>query len=806
MRSAAAALRVGVRSVTRRPTRSIPIVLVLTVPVMLVAIVGNFAGAAGVSSEDQREAMFGDTDLMLMGSHWTRTTKEWFPPGTTHLNSEMGSLAVAANGRVAENTFAERVDLSSALMGPRLRVVDGTPPRGDAEAAVTDQLAKRLNISLGDKLGVGDGGPTTRVTAIVEVPSELDREEIVLSPDHRADAGSDFVFVSLPEDLDEVQRDAVVERVRAEGRSFSARWEVSLPSSSASLPSPFLPILFGAFTLLMIQGLGMLGARQLRASGVLEGVGASHSFVALVGLGAGMIMAGVAVVIGFIVAMPATAWLTPAVEEQLGHRLTNSPPRLVLGVTVCGVVALAVIVAAVLSSRSLHRGMKADSSRRDVPLSAAREIAATALALVVAVFAFATDGGFTLAWVAGLIVLIVTTPILAAAVLRRLRQVRMPGSTARFAARQLAGVAMRCGRAALLAALPVAIGILALGAADSGAAYTRATYVPEQREDWALVSKRDDTGSMDPRVATSIRERFPGASIADLAVANTRGLPAFEFQVSVRCTTPEERACEAGIGGSATAYVGDDSLLRAIGVPNARRPLDKLGVIVLSPEGSGRTDVTLEVFGKDSVNTTSLTAAVVRLEALDSGEVPRVVVSPRVADEIGAVAQPTGTTLVADPALGRADARDELAAAVARFPAYAVRFEVGPNVSSGLRTAVPAIIAGLAFCLGVIATRALVAEWRKVFLVLDALDGGRNAARVLAVGAGLAIGGIATLFAIPLARIGGLALISASRPEWPREFSALGVLAAAGGFALSISTALFWPPPVVHTSSELRTA
>ncbi|MEV8436057.1 FtsX-like permease family protein [Actinosynnema sp. NPDC051121] len=103
------------------------------------------------------------------------------PPGTRLVPDQGADLTVRTTAGLG-SMDARLLDYADPLAGGILRQVSGRAPSSDDEVALTARASGRIGAGIGDQVRSGDDRGTFRVVGIVEDPTRLDAETIVLRP------------------------------------------------------------------------------------------------------------------------------------------------------------------------------------------------------------------------------------------------------------------------------------------------------------------------------------------------------------------------------------------------------------------------------------------------------------------------------------------------------------------------------------------------------------------------------------------------------------------------------------------------
>ena len=173
-----ALLRLARRDARRHPRRAALVVLLVALPVAGLVAAGTLALTVRPSGAERATAELGAADLAAYPVDLTGD--ELAPPAGLPAGSRVepiwrGELPVGG-----APVPAIGVDLTGLGAG-MFEVTEGTAPApGSGQLALTEPLARRLGVGVGDQVQTGSG--TARVAGIVRDPLRLDRQAVVVDP------------------------------------------------------------------------------------------------------------------------------------------------------------------------------------------------------------------------------------------------------------------------------------------------------------------------------------------------------------------------------------------------------------------------------------------------------------------------------------------------------------------------------------------------------------------------------------------------------------------------------------------------
>lgn len=370
-----AILRWGVRMVRRGWRQQI---LVLTLLTVAVAAAIGFASAAYNLAPASGNAEFGT------GNHFFRfegpdsdrrsadiaAAREWF--GTIDV---IGHRQVAVPGRFEPLDYRTQ-NPRGPYGAPLLALREGRYPTTAGEVAATDGIADDLILPVGATTGLG--GTIRTVVGIVENPSDLHDEFVLVSPSDDTGWTSATVLV-----------DADTERVMSFRPPGGGNRQIGVRGTSSEgvfaaasvLGVAIVALLF--IGLLAAAGFVVLAQRRQRQLGVLAAVGATERHLRLAVVANGAVVGAVAAVLGAVVGVAGWIAAEPRIEAAAGYRLERLDIPLWVVVAGMALAVAAATGAAWWPARVAARTSVVQAlSGRPPPLRAARR-SVTASALLV---------------------------------------------------------------------------------------------------------------------------------------------------------------------------------------------------------------------------------------------------------------------------------------------------------------------------------------------------------------------------------------------------------------------------------------
>ena len=565
------ALRIARRDALRARWRSVVVVLMVALPVAVVVGVDTLArtadvgpverlprtlGAADAVVRDQRTsgpvvqdpygdsaASYGEDDPPATGDRSVEAAIRAALPGARLVPLPEGPVVLrTASGRL--EVQAEEVPLTDPLTAGLVELVGGRAPATAGEIAVTERAA-RLGLAPGASARVEDGRELT-VVGTVRYPDELQGLRAVAAPGTLPLPDAARWLVDTAEPVTWAQ----VRALNAAGLLAVSRAVVLDPPPPADVPvgvqtSGPLPALIAvaglavAMALLEVVLLAgpafAVGARrQRRALALLAATGAEPRHLRRVVLAGGLVLGGVAALLGATLGIGGAYALRPVVQRLSDAALLGPfqvapvDVALIAGAGVASAV-LAALLPAVTAARAdvvaVLAGRRGDlRTPRAVPLGG---LALLAIGVAGSVVGARRSGGeFLIAFasigtVLGAVLLCPSLLGLAGRAAGRLPL------TARFAVRDAARTRGRTAPAVAAVAATVA-GVVALGTgASSDTAEQRAEYVPRAPEGIAVLQSGSGGTTDWPALQDVVQRELPGATVTPvLGVPVTRVLGA----------------------------------------------------------------------------------------------------------------------------------------------------------------------------------------------------------------------------------------------------------------------------------------
>jgi len=453
-------------------------VLVLSLLTVAVAAAIGFATAAYNAAPAPGNAEFGTAN------HWLRfqaddpdalqadvaAAEEWF--GTIDV---IDHSDVPVPGRFEPVDYRTQ-DPEGAYSAPMLALRAGRYPTAAGEAAVTDAVADDFGLDVGASVALD--GPTRTVVGVVENPSDLSDEFVLLPPG--LDAAQDTVTVLV---------DASSERVDGFRPAGGGDREISERASANEGVLAAVGVLGVAtvalvlVALLAAAGFVVVAQRRLRQLGMLAAIGATERHLRLAMVANGLAVGFVAAVAGATLALLGWIAMEPRLETALGYRIDrfNVPWWLIIAGTLLAL--LTATGAAWWPARAAARTsiVGALSGRPARPRPVHRSAALAGALIVAGVVCLAVAGdvtGESVHWTnvvligAGTLATVIGVLLVSPLAIRALAACAAPlPVSGRLALRDLARFQARSGSAlaaiSLVLGIPVAIVVTASAAEDT---------------------------------------------------------------------------------------------------------------------------------------------------------------------------------------------------------------------------------------------------------------------------------------------------------------------------------------------------
>lgn len=787
-------LRLGMRSVRRSRWRSALVALLIALPVA--AMAGSTAILDTITPTPERIATetMGRADLLVQPLGEDATVdrlRALLPDGSIVEPLTITDDATIIGG--AELPLrVHHVDLRGLGAG-LLTIVDGRPPIGDSEIAVSPSLARMAEIGVGRTLILETAG-AKEVVGLVENPANL-RDLLVLAAPGPGEPVANYL-VGLPTGV-----------TAEEGtRGFEDDDSTDRPFFAFSRAMAAYPLENRATAVFVLGGLALIEAaliasaafavslrRRQRELGLLGAAGGEPRHLAASVLTEGLLLGLIGSVVGVICGLALAAGVGPWLDQLTGRRnppvvLTVQWPLIAAGIGIVAALVAAALPARTASRVTIHEAL---SGRRPLPVPARRALW-LGIAMVVGAFALTllgasfrendTEGTVSLLMLlCGAVLGVLGFGACSPWILERLERpaARLPLAP-RLALRDTARFRSRNGPilTAVLASFAATVALATI--LTSQEAQILARYPTMLRQDQLLIvgANSDLAG---PEAAGELD------AIAAVALTQATGPPGTFIFIEV--SNPEA----GGFGGVA---VGDEQLLTALGGESAIDAFNAGAVVLFAADGldpgRARLHVEDETSGSGRGDGQPIDSIAVPTD-VPYGSVPTAVLSTAAARTLGLEAAPEGRFLIRlDHDVTDAD----LALAGSKAAAYADTFVQIERVTQrpGEEFRLLLVLASLAMALSVTGVAVALGEAesrrdQQMLLALGAEPAVRR--RITAARAGV-LAGLAGILAVPagLLPVWGLLLIRGAAlvlplPEVIASLAALPIAAVVGAAILS---------------------
>ena len=445
----------------RREWRQQLLVVTLLI-VAVAAAIGSITVASNAVPADDSD--FGSANHLL---NFDGSDPRKLEAGLDAARRSFGTIEVIGHRSVRVPGGVETVDYRSQVPGgpyggELLALLRGSYPVGSRQVAVTDGVAKSLQLEIGSILAL-DGHRRT-VVGIVENPNKLSDEFALVSS---SSASPDGVTVLV--DGTAAERDSFYRALDDQDQSRSAFAGSMELGSDVSAAGETLAMFSVATVFLLLAslvaaaGFAVVAQRRLRQLGMLAAIGATQKHVRLVLVANGALVGTIAAVLGTIAGLALWFALAPTLESAVDHRIDRlSLPS--------GLIAMAVLLALVGATaaawwpgRAVARlpVTLALSGRPPAPRPARHSAIAAAALIAIGISSLAlSERDRTAFIITGLVAVILGTLLLGPLAIRIFARMAGPAPVAaRLALRDLARYQARSGAA--LAAITLALGIAA---------------------------------------------------------------------------------------------------------------------------------------------------------------------------------------------------------------------------------------------------------------------------------------------------------------------------------------------------------
>jgi putative ABC transport system permease protein len=241
--------------------------------------------------------------------------------GVAAARRSFGTVDVIGHHSAAVPGSVEKVDYraqdpAGAYGGELLALRRGSYPPIPAQVAVTDGVARLLQLDIGSTLALD--GHRRKVVGIVENPRKLSDEFALLAP---ASAGADYLQVLVhggDASVDSFfgrgdERPPAFQGLRMEGNDH--------PEAPALAMFSITTVFLLLASLVAAAGFAVVAQRRLRQLGMFAAIGATVKQLRLVLVANGAIVGTMAAAVGTIVGLAAWVIFAPTLESAIDHRV-----------------------------------------------------------------------------------------------------------------------------------------------------------------------------------------------------------------------------------------------------------------------------------------------------------------------------------------------------------------------------------------------------------------------------------------------------------------------------------------------------
>ncbi len=691
--TATAIARIGWRTIRRSRGRSALIVLLALLPVAAMAGAITLVATVSPTAEETATHRMGVAEYEVQqdlapvpigqpgaqvgqpgAQDRTDSLRAALPPGSQIEPWGYDLVSLRLPGRILD-IDAKSMDLNGLAHG-MLTITDGRQPQNQHEVAISRSVGALGVVGVGDSIELVNWG-TVAVVGLVEDSFDLRGRLVLLDSSVAREAAAGLRPSASPDWLVSLPAGAEMQNTTnacaAAGCDFIAYGRYEFPASSDDASTAILVLggLALVESVLVAAAAFAVGVRRRqRELGLMSATGAERRHLAGTVLSEGLLLGGVAALLGMGLGVLAVVGLSPWLDELTNRRVgpvSISPVFLVLA----GAIGLlACLLAAAIPARSAARllVLLALSGRRP-PLGAARRLLDLGVLMVVAGSVLTSTGAaIRLSDIDGSQATLSILLLLGGAILgvlgfgtcspwliERLERfgLRLPVA-ARIALRDTARARSRSAPIvmAILAAFAATVAVSAYFASSD--AQTAAGWQPWLRAD-QLVIEGDGAATVGPQVTDALGA-MAGAPIPLLVGSGERDLFA---QVEDRTAPADEQKV------AYTVTVGDAQLLAALGAESGLPTLDNGGVVLVLPQQQLAVDnaivtrdpptvrqatlVVRDASSGDELQAVAAPSFTVATHLEAAGEMPDAVISASTAEALGLQPGAISTYLVRLP-------------------------------------------------------------------------------------------------------------------------------------------------------------
>ncbi|MBK5224734.1 MAG: FtsX-like permease family protein [Acidimicrobiia bacterium] len=634
MSAANVAIRLARREVTRRPFRSLVVMLLVLVPVVILTGLAVMVRTNDRTPDERFTAVWGQADVVVWGDQQIDADTVDVQPDTAALQPlfDVGGRALTMRDTSARlrttDGLREYAHISDAPVGDPMLAglidgLEGRLPTAPDEVLISPPLAEKFELGLGDTLELERPSEhTATVVGLARWRDQLKRPFMLVANLDSADSmaatfGADVpregwettTLIDLPPGA---ERTPGVAQLLAAGEvqnRFVPMWHEVGGDAQLTIVWSWVggAVAFVIVGVVIAAAFAVTARRQLRLIGQLMGNGASERTLratlflqgTVIGLLGGIV--GVALALGSLVAFE------PLVEQIIGRRLTGYDVVFADLVPIVILATLAATGAALIPARTAVRTsvLQALAGRRPVGPYPNKLVARGALAVVAGLILLAVStagaqasgngsGGdtwlFVLTGIAGAVALILGTCAMSPAIISRLEPLagHLRGS-ARLAARSVARQRTRTGAVVAAVAVVAAAAVMASTVWLTSEHSDNANAYRPLPDNAVRVDFREDRAPADPNdPAGYTSEPLPiPTDVIDQLVEVVPGAQVIhQTEAAIPEVSPELREAATDAGGSYRANLSgsvsvvDDELARALDLePEVRAALADTGIV-----------------------------------------------------------------------------------------------------------------------------------------------------------------------------------------------------------------------------------
>lgn len=350
------ALRIARREARRTKGRSALVVAMIMLPVLALSFAAASYDMFELTPTEKADRDLGTADAMVEWAYSGSVeqspdgdgygSSEGTPRSTPVSGSELlgalpaGSRIVQAQEGLVEFRTANGVgtlnaygmDVADPLAAGYIKLLDGRAPTGDAEVAITEKAAKRLDAGIGDTVQNADRSRSWKVTGVVEIPSGL-HENVVFPSGKMPTRDGDWTANRWLWDAPAPVTWAQVKQLNQRGMIIKSRAVLLDPPPASEVHASYESVNAEAFAVGgLIAGLGILevvllagpafavGARRRqRDLALVAANGGTPAHLRRIVLADGIVLGTVGAVVGLVLGVLAAFAGRPLIEDYVVH-------------------------------------------------------------------------------------------------------------------------------------------------------------------------------------------------------------------------------------------------------------------------------------------------------------------------------------------------------------------------------------------------------------------------------------------------------------------------------------------------------